>query len=79
MLLALLHEVEREDPIDFAGLPFDADDLRRLACLNVCEMLEALDASPEQRDAVTAATIARLVLENMVLHARIALLSGDAG
>ena len=39
-LFDLLAEVEKEDPVDFSGLPFDADDLRRLACLNVSEMME---------------------------------------
>jgi hypothetical protein len=75
-LFELLREIEQEDPIDFSGLPFEADDLRRLACLNVCELMNTLDSSvdSQQRTAITAATITRLVLENMVLQARIALL-----
>lgn len=78
-LFELLGDIEKEDPIDFSGLPFDADDLRRLACLNVCELMRALGGTidSQQRDAITAATIARLVLENMVLQARIALLLND--
>lgn len=78
-LFELLGDIEKEDPIDFSGLPFDADDLRRLACLNVCELMSALGGAidSQQRDAITAAAIARLVLENMVLQARIALLLND--
>lgn len=75
-LLELLGEVEKEDPIDFSGLPFDANDLRQLACLNVAEMLNAWpqDAERGEREMIMAATVVRLVLENMVLQARIALL-----
>jgi len=73
-LLELLREVEMEDPIDFSGLPFDENDLRQLACLNVAEMLNALPQDGEERDMVLAATVVRLVLENMVLQARIAML-----
>lgn len=75
-LCELLGELEKEDPIDFSGLPFDQDDLRRLACLNVAELMSGWP--PEQggaREMIMAATIARLVLENMVLNARIAILN----
>lgn len=75
-LLELLKEIEKEDPIDFTGLPFDAEDLRQLACLNVLELMshwgDGID--PGMRDTIMAATVTRLVLENMVLQARIALL-----
>lgn len=75
-LLELLKEIEKEDPIDFSGLPFEEDDLRLLACLNVLELMNnwPQDANAEARDIIMAATITRLVLENMVLQARIALL-----
>jgi hypothetical protein len=73
-LYALLLEVESEDPIDYADLPFDEENLRKLACLNVVELLDSdaysglVDALREQ---VIAATITKLVLENMVLNARL--------
>jgi hypothetical protein len=77
-LFDLLAEVEKEDPVDFSGLPFDADDLRRLACLNVSEMMELWSGAPAaERELILAATVVRLVLENMVLNARIAILNGD--
>ncbi|ABE49162.1 conserved hypothetical protein [Methylobacillus flagellatus KT] len=80
-LMQLLLEVEREDPIDFSGLPFDVDDLRRLACLNVVEIMQQLRAgnSAEDGEMVMAATVTRLVLENMVLQARLAILLQQEG
>jgi len=78
-LLELLKEVEKEDPIDFTGLPFEENDLRLLACLNVLELMSnwPADTDAEGRDMIMAATITRLVLENMVLQARIFLLIGN--
>lgn len=78
-LLELLKEIEKEDPIDFSGLPFEEDDLRSLACLNVLELMNnwPQDADAEARDIIMAVTITRLVLENMVLQARISLLIQD--
>lgn len=73
-LLDLLLEIEAEDPIDYADLPFDEDDLRRLACCNVSELLASATyqgmAAPD-RELMAAATITKLVLENMVLNARL--------
>lgn len=78
-LLELLQEVEKEDPIDFTGLPFDETDLRQLACLNVAELMNNWppDSAASDRDMVMAATVARLVLENMVLQIRLAILTQD--
>lgn len=73
-LYALLLEVEAEDPIDYADLPFDEDNLRQIACCNVVELLDSdaysgMDESG--REQVMAATLTRLVLENLVLNARL--------
>lgn len=78
-LLELMREIEQEAPIDFTGLPFEEDDLRQLACLNVLELMNSwpADTSYEARDMIMGATIARLVLENMVLQARISFLIQD--
>lgn len=77
-LYALLEEVEREDPIDYTGLPFDADDLRKLACLNVAEMVQGWDRMViADRELIMAATLVRLVLENMVLNARLCILARE--
>ena len=80
MLLELLREVEKEDPIDFSGLPFDENDLRQLACLNVVEIINnwPQDSSVPDKDMLMAATVARLVLENMVLQARLAILMQES-
>ncbi|OAM52710.1 hypothetical protein A7981_04470 [Methylovorus sp. MM2] len=77
ILLELLEEIEKEDPIDFSGLPFDETDLRQLACLNVVELLNSLDSDAQSRENIMAATVTRLVLENMVLHARVSILLQD--
>lgn len=75
-LLVLLKEIEKEDPIDFANLPFDEGDLRKLACLNVAEFLQSPDYAVmpvEDRQVVMAASMAKLMLENLVLNARLLL------
>ena len=76
LLIELLLEIEQEDPLDYTGLPFDPDDLRQLACLNVADIMNKLPAGSSQEDnaLLMAATVARLVLENMVLQARLAIL-----
>lgn len=80
MLLQLLLEVEKEDPIDFSGLPFEENDLRQLACLNVVEIINnwPQESSQQDRDLLMAATVTRLVLENMVLQARLTILLQDS-
>jgi hypothetical protein len=76
LLLELLKEVEQEDPIDFSGLSFDEKDLRQLACLNVAEIINnwPQGTSEQDKEMLMAATVVRLVLENMVLQARLAIL-----
>jgi hypothetical protein len=77
-LYELLLEVEQQDPLNFVGLPFDADDLRQLACLNVVEMMEGWRQLPEQdKEMIMAAAVVRLVLENLVLNARLCLLARE--
>ena len=79
-LYELLAEVEREDPMDFSGLPFDADDLRKLACLNVAEMVQHWGAAPlAEKELIMATAMVRLVLENLVLNARLCLLMRNEG
>jgi hypothetical protein len=71
-LAALMREVEREDPIDFADLPFAEDDLRALVASHLCEMAGAMDNfSTEDRLLTLLAVSAKLVLENLVLHVQL--------
>lgn len=68
-LAALMHEVEIEDPIDFADLPFGEDELRELVACHLCEMAAAMENfSNEDRMMTLLAVSAKLVLENLVLH-----------
>ncbi len=79
MLMQLMVEVEKEDPIDYANLPFDDGALRALACRLVAERSQAMEAAGMPVDAVLAtmwASTAKLVLENMVLNARLLTLQG---
>jgi hypothetical protein len=68
-LAALMHEVELEDPIDFADLPFAENDLRDLVAVHLCEMASAMENfSTEDKVLTLLAVSAKLVLENLVLH-----------
>jgi len=71
-LAALMREVEQEDPIDFADLPFPEEELRALVANHLCEMSAALDNfSEEDRLMTLLAVSAKLVLENLVLHVQL--------
>ena len=68
-LAALMREVEQEDPIDFADLPFNEGELRELVASHLCEMAAAMENfSTEDRLLTLLAVSAKLVLENLVLH-----------
>ena len=68
-LAALMQEVEQEDPIDFADLPFGESELRELVAAHLCEMAAAMENfSTEDRLMTLLAVSAKLVLENLVLH-----------
>ena len=71
-LAILMQEVELEDPIDFADLPFDEPELRALIANHLCEMAGAMDNfSAEDRNLALLAVAAKLVLENLVLHVQL--------
>lgn len=71
-LAALMREVEQEDPIDFADLPFPEDELRELVATHLCEMAGAMEKfSTEDRLMTLLAVSAKLVLENLVLHVQL--------
>lgn len=68
-LAALMREVEREDPIDFADLPFKDDELRSLVASHLCEMAAAMEGFSTQDKLMTLLAVsAKLVLENLVLN-----------
>ena len=71
-LAALMREVELEDPIDFADLPFNENELRELVASHLCDMAAAMDNfSTEDRLLTLLAVSAKLVLENLVLHVQL--------
>lgn len=68
----LIREVELEDPIDFADLPFDEEALRALVAERLIAMIEAMnDYSEEDRQLSLLAVAAKLVLENLVLQVQL--------
>ena len=71
-LAALMREVERDDPIDFADLPFKEDELRDLVANHLCDMAAAMENfSSEDKQLTLLAVSAKLVLENLVLHVQL--------
>ncbi|WBS03260.1 hypothetical protein OU994_02825 [Pseudoduganella sp. SL102] len=71
-LETLMQEVELEDPIDFADLPFDEKDLRSLVASHLCEMADKMESFSEaDRQITLLAVSAKLVLENLVLHVQL--------
>lgn len=71
-LAALMHEVEQEDPIDFADLPFRDDELRELVANHLCEMAASMESfSTEDKMTTLLAVSAKLVLENLVLNVQL--------
>lgn len=68
----LMQEVEQEDPIDFADLPFDEHALRSIVASHLCEMADRMESfSEEDRHLTLLAVSAKLVLENLVLHVQL--------
>jgi hypothetical protein len=71
-LAALIREIEIEDPIDYANLPYDEDDLRLLVCNHIRQVADqAEQLGEESRLTVLLAVAAKLVLENLVLNVRL--------
>lgn len=78
-LAALIREIEIEDPIDYADLPYAEDDLRRLVCDQICEIADqAGEFGEENRHTVLLAVAAKLVLENLVLNVKLLRSQGKA-
>jgi hypothetical protein len=79
-LVELLREVEADDPIDFADLPVREQELRRIVMSSLVErhhLVEAGNMSISDIHALYLLSTAKLVLENLVLHARLLLLQGQ--
>lgn len=79
ILRELMLEVEAENPLDFADLPFDDDDLRDLAAERIADMGERLTADGAgegERMGGLLALVGHLLLENILLNARLIMKAG---
>jgi len=63
LLVSLAKECEMGDPFDWADVAIDEDEAYRLMALHVLEM--------PSDDLILAATITKLLVENMVLNMRL--------
>ena len=71
-LETLIEEVELEDPIDFADLPFEEAALRELVAERLCNMTAGMtDFTDEDKILSLMAVAAKLLLENLVLNVQI--------
>jgi hypothetical protein len=78
-LETLIEEVELEDPIDFADLPFEEAALRELVAERLCNMTEGMaDFTDEDKILSLMAVAAKLLLENLVLHVQLLRRDGQA-
>lgn len=72
VLKHLMQEIEREDPIDFADLPFKDGELRDIVSMHMCDVAAKMDDfSDHERYIMMLAIAAKLSLENLVLHVQL--------
>jgi hypothetical protein len=79
-LTGMLAELEQEDPIDYGDLPFGEPELRSLVLASLIEKHQRMQVSGLCAGDVNLTymlTTALLLLENLVLHARLLLLQGQ--
>ncbi|MFN4328511.1 MAG: hypothetical protein ACK4FF_06515 [Limnobacter sp.] len=70
-LMALVNEVAREDPLDYADLPVDEAALRQACCLGALNILQhASEFKAEEVLYVLLSAMAKLIEENVLLHAQ---------
>ena len=72
-VITLMHEVEREDPIDWADLRIDESAATRVIVSSMIDQYRNSWQSLPESDRALAilATMSKLVLENFVLNVRL--------
>lgn len=81
-VMAIMAEIEEEDPLDFSSLSIRAEDARALMAAHFCEVdrrLEAAGLGTDERATVMAAIAAHVTEENMLLNAASLRRLADAG
>ena len=79
-LLTLMDDIAGEDFLDFADLPLDEAEAKKLVGLTLLKSqqeLHQLDLTPDQRELTLLATAGHLVLENLLLHIRLLKAGGE--
>lgn len=72
-LVMLVNEVALEDPMDYGDLPVDEMALRQSCCLGALDILQnAAMFKAEDLIYVLLSSMAKLIEENVLLHAQIA-------
>ena len=69
-LVALAHEIENTDPIDWAMLNVSEQDSYRLLASGLLEHIQSID-DPESRLNILLATATKLLVENFVLNIKL--------
>lgn len=70
-LLALVSEVAKEDPIDYADFAVDENTLRQACCLGALNILQhASQFKAEELIYVLLSSMAKLIEENVILQAQ---------
>lgn len=70
---AVLETIESTDPLDLGALQLHEDELRAWVCqaaVTLWRDLQREDLSPEDRTLTLLASIARLLMDNVVMHAQ---------
>ena len=68
LLVQLIAEVEKEDPVDFANLPFDEQMLRDLVCKLVSRQLTQMENAHFSQDEVIRSIEADLRAQGIKVH-----------
>ena len=69
-LIELAKEADKEDPIDWGGLPLDTDKSYQILASQVLEIYDDASLS-DDKEAVLLATILHLIAQNFALNLQI--------
>jgi hypothetical protein len=80
-ILAVMEEIEKDNPIDFADLPFNENEMRSVVATQLSHYFAELEKEyPEssERELFWVSMLVHQVMENMVLNARLLVKDNDS-